>query len=122
MYEMCHVNREGYESDTEIYNQNQKKMTDALNKAAFVRLAAERPFMETKQDLERWSRQGSDRTMPKRLLKEKEFMDVVICMSHDQTDVRLYQVRTSRHLGRLENKLDHVVTLTEGGVRRGLRK
>ena len=97
-------------------------MTDALNKAAFVRLAAERPFMETKQDLERWSRQGSDRTMPKRLLKEKEFMDVVICMSHDQTDVRIYQTRTIRNLRSLENKIDHLTTMTEGEVGRGLRE
>ena len=51
MYEMCRVNWGGYESDTEIYDQNQQKMTDALNEAELVPLTAEQHFMETKQDL-----------------------------------------------------------------------
>ena len=78
--------------------------------------------METKQDLECWPHQGPDCTMPKRLLKDGEFKDVVVRMSHDQTDSCLHQVITSRHLGRLKNKIDHVVTMTEGEMQRGLCK
>ena len=122
IYEMCRVNREGCKSDIKIYNQNQQKMTDALNEAELVWLTAERHFMETKQDSECWPGQGSDRTMPERLLKEREFKDVVVRMSLDQTDSRLYQIRTIGNLGHLENKIDHVITMTEGEVRRGLRK
>ena len=73
MYKRCRVNREGYEFNTEIYNQNQKKMAEALNEAELVRLTAERHFMETKHDLEYLRMQGSDCAMPERLLKEREF-------------------------------------------------
>ena len=81
MYEMCRVNREEYESDNEIYDQNRKKMTDTLNEVEFVRLTAEQHFMETTQDLECWPHQGPACTMSKRLLKEKEFKNVVVRMS-----------------------------------------
>ena len=47
---MCRVNREGCESDTEIYDQNQKKMAEALNKAELVLLTTERHFKETMHD------------------------------------------------------------------------
>ena len=97
-------------------------MTDALNEADLVRLTAEQYLMETRQDLECWPHQGPDRIMPGRRLNERQFKNDVVRMSHDRTDVSLYQTRTSRHLGHLENKLDHVITLTEGEVRRGLRK
>ena len=33
MDKMCRVNREGYKSDTKIYNKNHQKMTEALNEA-----------------------------------------------------------------------------------------
>ena len=44
------MNREGYEPDTKIYNQNQKKMVELLNEAELVRLTAELHFRETKYD------------------------------------------------------------------------
>ena len=50
MYKMCHMNREVYKSNTEIYDKNQKKMMEALNKAELVRLIVERHFKETKHD------------------------------------------------------------------------
>ena len=113
---MCRVNREGYKSNNKIYDQNQQKMTDALNEAELVRLTAEQHFMETKQYLECRPLQGPDRSIPERLLKEREFKDVVVRMSHDQTDFCLYQARTTRNLGHLENKIDHLITMTEGEV------
>ena len=33
-----------------------------------------------------------------------------------------FQARTSRNVGRLKNKVDHLITMTEGEVQRGLRK
>ena len=60
--------------------------------------------------------------MPERLLREREFKDAVVCTCFDQKDLRLYQARTSRNLGRSENKVDHLIKMTEGEVRRGLRE
>ena len=78
--------------------------------------------METKQDSECWPHQGPDHAMPERLLKEREFKDVMVCMNHDQTASRIYQARTTRNLGCLENKIDNLTTMTEGEVQRGLRE
>ena len=64
MFEMCRVNREGYESYTKIYNQNQQKMTNALNEAELVLLTTEQHFIETKQESDWWPRQGPDCAMP----------------------------------------------------------
>ena len=66
--------------------------------------------------------QGPNCAIPRRLSKEREFKDVVVRMSHDQTDLRIYQGRITRNLGRIENKIDHLTTMTEGDMRRGLRK
>ena len=56
MFEMCHVNREGYESDNKIYNQNNQKMAQALNKVELIRLTAKRHVTRTKKDVEySWS-------------------------------------------------------------------
>ena len=71
MYEMWRVNQEGYKSDTEIYDQNQKKMAEALNEAELVRLTAEQHFRETKHDLELLWLQGPDPAMSERLLNDK---------------------------------------------------
>ena len=89
-------------------------MADRLNEATLVRLTAEQHFMETKRASECWPRQEPDRTMSERLLKEREFKDGVVRMSHDQIDLRLYQARTLRNLERLKNKIDHVIAMTEG--------
>ena len=60
--------------------------------------------------------------MPERLLKEREFKDAMVRACFDQKDSRLYQARTSRNLGRLENKVDHLIIMTKGDVRRSLRE
>jgi hypothetical protein len=60
--------------------------------------------------------------MSERLLKEREFKDAVVRTCFDQKDSHLYQARNNRSLGRLENKVDHLITMAEGEVRRSLRE
>ena len=80
MFEMSRVNQKGYESDTEIYDQNHKKMAEALNEAELVRLTTEQHVMETKKYSECWPYQGPGNSMSERLLKEREFKDAVVHM------------------------------------------
>ena len=51
--------------------------------------------------------------MPNRLLKDREFKDAVVGMTHDQTDVRIYQGIIIKNLGRIENKINHLTTVTK---------
>ena len=46
----------------------------------------------------------------------------MVCMSHDQTDSRIYQGILIRNLGRIENKINLLTTVTEGEMRHGLHK
>ena len=93
-----------------------------MNKAELVRLTAGRHFMETKHNSEYLQMQGPDCAMRERLLKERESKDVVVRMSHDQTDLRIYQGRIISNLGRIKNKIDHLTIMTEGEIRHGLRE
>ena len=93
-----------------------------MNKAELVRLKAEQIVIETKKDLECCPCQGPGHTMQECLLKEREFKDAVVHTCLDQKDSCLYQAKTSKNLRRLENKADHLITMTEGEVRSGLRE
>ena len=46
MYAMCQVNREGYKSDKETYNQNPRKLEKAFNKTELVKLMKEQYLKE----------------------------------------------------------------------------
>ena len=53
-------------------------------------------------------------------MKDKERKNVMVRMSRNQTDSRIYQGRLTRNLGRIENKLDHLTTMTEGEAQKWL--
>ena len=55
IYKVCRVNREGYESDKEMYDQNPRKLEKAFNKAELVKLTKERHLKDTMHGLEIWS-------------------------------------------------------------------
>ena len=113
MYKMCRVNQERYESNTTIYDQNQKKLAKALNEAELVRLTTERHFKETMHDSSFLRMHGPDCAMPERIFIDRDFKDVVVRMSHDQTDLHIYQEIITRNLGRVENKIDHLKSMAE---------
>ena len=93
-----------------------------LNEAELVKLTAERHFKETMHNSEFMRMQGPGRAMPERTLKDREFKELVVCISHNQKDLHIHQERIIRNLGRVENKIDHLTTMAEGEMRHGLRK
>ena len=64
--------------------------------------------------------QGPNRAMPERTSKDREFKNAVVCMCLGQKDLHIHQERSRRDRGRVEKQIDHLITMVEGEMRRGL--
>ena len=115
MYKVYRVNREGYESNKEMYDQNSRKLEKAFNDPELVKLTKECHLKETMHDLKFG-------TIPELTSKDREFKNCVSQICFGRKDSQNHQERIRRDLGHVENKIDHLTTRSEAEAWRGLRE